>query len=129
MRSLRRAPGDMGRSWAGEQDLGHFALARLEGENVGFLGELSKARGGCREVIVTHHVVSVLRRRAAPRAPRYHERATIILPENPMRRSLIVFTVVAFAACSRATPEQQVVDDAAEALGGRDRVLAVRSLV
>jgi glyoxylase-like metal-dependent hydrolase (beta-lactamase superfamily II) len=46
-----------------------------------------------------------------------------------MRRSLIVFAVVAFAACSRATPEQQVVDDAAEALGGRDRILAVRSLV
>ncbi len=36
---------------------------------------------------------------------------------------------VAFAACSSGTPEQQVIDDAAEALGGRDRILAVQSLL
>ena len=33
------------------------------------------------------------------------------------------------AACSQATPEQQVVNDAAEALGGADRILAVKTLV
>src|SRR5689334_6296300 len=31
--------------------------------------------------------------------------------------------------CSRSTPEQQVIDGAAAALGGRDRILAVRTLV
>jgi hypothetical protein len=35
---------------------------------------------------------------------------------------------VTLAGCSRATPEQQVVNDAAEALGGADRVRAVRTL-
>ncbi len=35
----------------------------------------------------------------------------------------------ASAACSRPTPEQQIVNDAATALGGRDRVLAVTTLV
>jgi glyoxylase-like metal-dependent hydrolase (beta-lactamase superfamily II) len=33
------------------------------------------------------------------------------------------------AACSRATPEQQVVDAAADALGGRERILAIKTLV
>ena len=33
------------------------------------------------------------------------------------------------AACSRSTPEQQVVNDAAEALGGSDRIAAVQTLV
>jgi len=33
------------------------------------------------------------------------------------------------AACSQATPEQQIVNDAAEALGGADRILAVKTLV
>src|SRR5262245_13476595 len=32
-------------------------------------------------------------------------------------------------ACSTPTPEQQMIDDAAKALGGRDRVLAVKTLV
>ena len=36
---------------------------------------------------------------------------------------------VLFAACTRATPEQQVINDAATALGGRDRILAVKTLV
>jgi glyoxylase-like metal-dependent hydrolase (beta-lactamase superfamily II) len=40
-----------------------------------------------------------------------------------------VALVAALAGCSRATPEQQVVNDAAEALGGADRVRAVRTLV
>ncbi len=33
------------------------------------------------------------------------------------------------SACSQATPEQQIVNDAAEALGGRDQVLAANTLV
>src|SRR5216110_2567362 len=33
------------------------------------------------------------------------------------------------AACAQPTPEQQIVNDAAAALGGRDRVLAVKTLV
>jgi glyoxylase-like metal-dependent hydrolase (beta-lactamase superfamily II) len=35
----------------------------------------------------------------------------------------------ATAACTRPTPEQQVIDDAAAALGGRDRIVAVKTLV
>src|SRR5919201_1741912 len=42
--------------------------------------------------------------------------------------SLASIAVLA-AACSRATPEQQIVNDAAAALGGRDRLLAVKTLV
>ena len=33
------------------------------------------------------------------------------------------------AACAQRAPEQQIVDDAAAALGGRDRILAVKTLV
>ncbi len=33
------------------------------------------------------------------------------------------------SACARPTPEQQIVNDAAAALGGRDRILAVKTLV
>jgi len=44
--------------------------------------------------------------------------------------SLVVFAAaVAIGGCSRATPEQQTVDDAAAALGGRDRLLAIKTLV
>lgn len=32
-------------------------------------------------------------------------------------------------ACARPTPEMQVINDAAEALGGRDRILAVKTLI
>lgn len=48
-----------------------------------------------------------------------------------MRRSLHVMMIAAaFAAgCSRQAPEQQTIDDAATALGGRDRILAVKTLV
>jgi glyoxylase-like metal-dependent hydrolase (beta-lactamase superfamily II) len=35
----------------------------------------------------------------------------------------------ALSACTQATPEQQIVNDAAEALGGRDRILAVKTLI
>jgi glyoxylase-like metal-dependent hydrolase (beta-lactamase superfamily II) len=35
---------------------------------------------------------------------------------------------VLLTACSQATPEQQIVNDAADALGGRDRILAVKTL-
>lgn len=47
-----------------------------------------------------------------------------------MRRlSLVLAAVVLAASCSRATPERQVIDAAADALGGADRLLAVRTLV
>jgi glyoxylase-like metal-dependent hydrolase (beta-lactamase superfamily II) len=48
-----------------------------------------------------------------------------------MNRTLLLAltTAAAVAACSTATPEQQIVNDAASALGGRDRVLAVKTLV
>jgi glyoxylase-like metal-dependent hydrolase (beta-lactamase superfamily II) len=45
------------------------------------------------------------------------------------RHFIALASAVLFAACSSATPEQQVIDDAAEALGGRDRILAVQSLL
>src|SRR5262245_17256261 len=42
---------------------------------------------------------------------------------------VLVLSATATAACTRATPEQQVINDAAAALGGRDRILAVKTLV
>ena len=33
------------------------------------------------------------------------------------------------AGCTQATPEQQIVNDAATALGGRDRIVAVKTIV
>jgi glyoxylase-like metal-dependent hydrolase (beta-lactamase superfamily II) len=42
---------------------------------------------------------------------------------------LALMTAGAVAACTRTPPEQQIVNDAAAALGGRDRVLAVKTLV
>src|SRR5687768_8719619 len=41
----------------------------------------------------------------------------------------VLFAGAALVACTQATPEQQVVNDAAAALGGRDRILAVKTLV
>jgi glyoxylase-like metal-dependent hydrolase (beta-lactamase superfamily II) len=42
----------------------------------------------------------------------------------------VAFTAaVILSACAQSTPEQQVVNDAAEALGGRDRLLAVKTVV
>jgi glyoxylase-like metal-dependent hydrolase (beta-lactamase superfamily II) len=46
-----------------------------------------------------------------------------------MTRSLVVVLAATLAACSQATPEQQIVNDAAAALGGADRVRAVKTLV
>jgi glyoxylase-like metal-dependent hydrolase (beta-lactamase superfamily II) len=47
-----------------------------------------------------------------------------------MSNRLIVFTMVlGLSACSQATPEQQFVADAAEALGGAERIQSVNSLV
>lgn len=41
----------------------------------------------------------------------------------------VMATVVLVAGCATRTPEQQVIDDAAAALGGRSQVLAARTLV
>lgn len=43
--------------------------------------------------------------------------------------SLALLAVALFAACARPAPEQQFVNDAASALGGADRLLAVKTLV
>lgn len=41
----------------------------------------------------------------------------------------MLVAVAVLIACSRPTEEQRIVNDAAEALGGRDRILAVKTLV
>jgi glyoxylase-like metal-dependent hydrolase (beta-lactamase superfamily II) len=47
-----------------------------------------------------------------------------------MKRTVwIAAASIALSACARPTPEQQIIDDAAAALGGRDRILAVKTLV
>ncbi len=46
-----------------------------------------------------------------------------------MKRILLALATATAAACSTATPEQQIVNDAASALGGRDRILAVKTIV
>ena len=45
-----------------------------------------------------------------------------------MRRAVLVAAAVAAAACSSVPAERKAIDDAAEALGGRDRILAIRTL-
>jgi glyoxylase-like metal-dependent hydrolase (beta-lactamase superfamily II) len=45
------------------------------------------------------------------------------------QRVFALFTAVMFSACARPTPEQQLVNDAATALGGAEKLLAVRTLV
>ena len=45
------------------------------------------------------------------------------------RTSLALLMAVAVAACSTQTPEQRLIRDAASALGGAERILAVRTLV
>ena len=46
-----------------------------------------------------------------------------------MSRTTCLLMIMAMAAaCTTRTPEQQIVEDAAEALGGRDRILAIRTL-
>jgi glyoxylase-like metal-dependent hydrolase (beta-lactamase superfamily II) len=47
-----------------------------------------------------------------------------------MRSAVCLALATAFAsACAQPTPEQQIVNDAAAAMGGRDRIAAVRTLV
>ncbi|MGE3888296.1 MAG: hypothetical protein AB7H81_17820, partial [Vicinamibacterales bacterium] len=47
-----------------------------------------------------------------------------------MTRSLpLALLVAGLTACTPAPPEQLTVDQAAEALGGRDRLLGIRTLV
>src|SRR5215216_6422610 len=47
-----------------------------------------------------------------------------------MKRILLfVFAASTAATCTKATPEQQIINDAAAALGGRDRILAVKTIV
>ena len=45
------------------------------------------------------------------------------------RPILALLTAAAISACATPTPEQQIIGDAASALGGRDRILAVKTLV
>jgi glyoxylase-like metal-dependent hydrolase (beta-lactamase superfamily II) len=42
---------------------------------------------------------------------------------------LVLIAAGVFSGCTQATPEQQTIDDAAAALGGRERILAVKTLV
>ena len=42
---------------------------------------------------------------------------------------LALVAAATLSGCAKPAPEQQIVNDAAEALGGRDRILAVRTLV
>ena len=42
---------------------------------------------------------------------------------------LVLIAVAAVGGCTQATPEQQIISDAAAALGGRDKILAVKALV
>jgi glyoxylase-like metal-dependent hydrolase (beta-lactamase superfamily II) len=42
---------------------------------------------------------------------------------------LVLIAAAALSGCTQATPEQQTINDAAAALGGRDRILAVKTLV
>lgn len=44
-------------------------------------------------------------------------------------KKFAIICFVLLSACTRATPEQQIINDAAAALGGRDRVLAIKTLI
>jgi glyoxylase-like metal-dependent hydrolase (beta-lactamase superfamily II) len=46
-----------------------------------------------------------------------------------MKHSTWLFVAVMAAACSRPTPEMQIIEDSARAVGGKERVLAVKTLV
>ena len=46
-----------------------------------------------------------------------------------LHTTLALFAAALATACAQPTPEQQVVNDAATALGGRDKILAVKTLV
>jgi len=43
--------------------------------------------------------------------------------------SLVLLAAIALSGCTRATTEQQIINDAAAALGGSDRILAVKTFV
>src|SRR5437899_2020464 len=45
------------------------------------------------------------------------------------RTTWLALFAAALTACTQATPEQQIINDAAAAMGGRDRILAVKTLV
>src|SRR5215831_4729953 len=42
--------------------------------------------------------------------------------------SFVAVVVALMGACTQAPPEKRVIDDAAAALGGRDRILALKTL-
>ena len=44
-------------------------------------------------------------------------------------RPWLLVVAISLSACATPTPQKQIVDDAAAALGGRDRILAVKTLV
>ena len=46
-----------------------------------------------------------------------------------MNRALIAAACLALAGCAQKSPEQQIVADAAEAMGGASRILAVKTLI
>src|SRR5262249_53333262 len=48
---------------------------------------------------------------------------------NATRSALILYLALVLCACAPRPPEQQIVADAATALGGRDKILAVKTLV
>src|SRR5262249_34854854 len=51
-------------------------------------------------------------------------------PELYMTRNVfLLLFAAALSACTPATPEQQIVNDAAAAIGGRDKIAAVKTLV
>ena len=41
----------------------------------------------------------------------------------------VLFVAATFAACAQPTPEQQIINDAAAALGGAEKVQAVKTIV
>ena len=41
----------------------------------------------------------------------------------------LFLVAISLSACAKPTPQKQIVDDATAALGGRDRILAVKTLV
>src|SRR5688572_26280522 len=45
-----------------------------------------------------------------------------------MKRVALVVLICVTAACAQATPEQQVIDDAVEAMGGADRIRDLKAL-
>src|SRR5438093_12509143 len=42
---------------------------------------------------------------------------------------VLLFAAAMLGGCARAPPEQQTINDAASALGGKDKILAVKTLI